>query len=186
MKRMVALLVAGSVTACAPALPVARRPIDPDLQLGALAHRTAFEVEEDSLASAPGDDGPASAPVDVGDPATDAGGTSTTDTDTDTAQRQRNALVWSGVALMALGGAGTIGFSTAGQITESRLDGAYASGLSRDRDERLRDAGLLSNRLAYASASIGVIGLALLAIGYGLDYTVCGALSKKRKKCRNR
>lgn len=209
MKRSLSLLlVAGlGLTGCRAAVPLPPRPVEPDLQLGAMAHRTDFELAESQTsrvsgreAVMPEEEGPAPPPP-AGDPAAGTAGSATTGggsedppwptgvdrLDNDKDQQRRLALFWSGVGILAAGLVSTAAFMTTGQVVEARLDEGYdEGGLSRDREQRLRRMGTVSNQAAIVSGGVSVIGLALLLAGYGLDYSVCGKLAKRRKKCRKR
>ena len=167
----VAVLCA-SLTACAPAMQgmqhTTPRPLAPDLQLGRLAERTAFEQTD-----AAGQPLAASSDDDL--------------KDEDDAQRKRKALFIAGVAASALGGAMAIGFGAAGQITENQLDKGYGDGLTRAGEADFRDRGEAFNGVAIGGAALAVVGLGLTAIILGIDHRECGTLIKKRhKECRER
>jgi hypothetical protein len=72
-------------------------------------------------------------------------------------QRTRNGLFWTGVALAAIG-----------------------------RESTLRDRGKGFNIGASVTGSMALVGIAMLAIVYGVDYARCGTIAKRRKDCRPR
>jgi hypothetical protein len=106
----------------------------------------------------------------------------------DKRQRTRTALFWTGIALVAIGGAGMIGFSSIGEATEDKLLKGYDDGsLTRARDDQLRTRGELMNGLAIGSAGLALVGLAFSAIAFGVDWTRCGTLAKRRRRpCRDK
>ncbi len=161
-----------SLDACAPAMtpmtPISRPParvLSPELQMGRLAERTAFEQQDAS-----------GAPLDSGRSAD--GGLH----DADAAQGKRTAAFIGGVVAASLGGALAIGFGAAGQITERQLDRGYDEGLTRSEETDLRDRGKAVNGVAIGGAALAVVGIGLTAIILGIDYNRCGKLIKKRRK----
>jgi hypothetical protein len=101
----------------------------------------------------------------------------------DKRQRARKALFWTGIVFTAIGGAGTIGFAAAGEGTENQLANGYEDGtLTRARDDQLRTRGEIMNGLAIGSAGLTLVGIAFAAIAYGVDYTRCGTLAKRRRR----
>lgn len=106
----------------------------------------------------------------------------------DKRQRARTALFWTGIALVAIGGAGMIGFSAIGEATEDKLHKGYDDGsLTRARDDQLRTRGEAMNGLAIGSAALAFVGLAFSAIAFGVDWTRCGKLAKRRRRpCRDK
>jgi hypothetical protein len=215
VKRSLALLAIVGMTTmgCRAAAPIVR-PVDPDLQIAGLAHRTDFETGETrsrtgASAFETADEEPASAEIgpepapaentaaadgtvvdeDVGpNPYRDDGNwpSNIDRLDTDKHQKQRSALFWSGVVLLAVGAAATAGLMAGGQIVESRLNDGYEGSMSREREQRLRGAGDTANQMTWVTGGVSIVGLGLLLAGYGLDYSVCGKLAKRRKKCRGR
>jgi hypothetical protein len=208
------LVLALTLAGCRAAAPLPRL-VDPDLQVGSMAHRTDFELgpEEEDTPSMAGDaraeEGPPSpeetleppvptdsVPADEEEPgrrsrlrafSSDELTTGDADKlDDDKDQRRRTALFWSGVAILAVFAGTTAGMMATGQIVENRLNDGYDAALSRDREQRLRDTGKVTNQVAIVTGGISLLGLALLLAGYGLDYSVCGKMAKRRKKCRNR
>lgn len=185
MKRSaVALFVALNVVGCASMPLQARtpRPLPTELRVGRLSETTAFERGQPDGSDASSDFGSSDpTPVDDGAPAQADGA----DHDTDDDQDLRKALFIAGVVASAVGGAMAIGFGAAGQITENRLDDAYASGLSRADESDFQDRGKAFNGVAIGGAAIAVVGISLTTVVLGLDYTRCGNLLKKRRKeCR--
>jgi hypothetical protein len=106
----------------------------------------------------------------------------------DKRQRARTALFWTGIALVAIGGAGIIGFSAIGEATEDKLHNGYDDGsLTRARDDQLRTRGELMNGLAIGSAALAIVGLAFSSIAFGVVWTRCGKLAKRRRRpCRDK
>lgn len=168
-----------SVAVCAPmfacVLGPAPRTIAPDpaAMYGARTHRTAFE---DPTAPAPAPAaiaGPAPAPADTPAPADDD-------------QRKRTGVFWGGVATAAVGGAMLTAFGIGGRVTQAQLKNGYDDAdLTYDREDTLRDRGKTFNALAGAGAGIAIVGAAMAAIVYGIDYSRCGTLAKRRKDCRS-
>ncbi|MBX7081794.1 MAG: hypothetical protein K1X88_21500 [Nannocystaceae bacterium] len=102
-------------------------------------------------------------------------------------QRTRNGLFWTGVALAAIGGAAFVGTAVGGRVTQAQLDKGYRNDdLTIDRESTLRDRGKGFNIGASVTGSIALVGIALLAIVYGVDYARCGTIAKRRKDCRPR
>lgn len=104
----------------------------------------------------------------------------------DERQRTRKALFWTGVALGAVGGAGALGTGIGGYAVQRRLDSRYDDGdLSRYDETRLNDAGDALNTTAIVSVAIGLVGLGMAAIVYGIDHAACGELARRkhRREC---
>lgn len=161
-------LLAGSLTACAPALSYTQRPtpraLPSDLQVGRLAERTTFEQTDASGER-----------IDTSDDLSDGD-------DSQKQQRRRKGAFVGGVVASAIGGAMAIGFGAAGQITENQLDDGYNDGLTRTEETDLRDRGKAFNGVAIGGAALAVAGLALTAIVLGIDHGECGELIKSRRK----
>lgn len=177
--RLAALAPIALLTACTTVVmgvpPPA--PIAPDLRVGAMGQRTAFETTDDGpVAEPPGVDEEDLEPNDVfeGDEPTSAGAGPHGN------QRARTAVFWTGIALAAAGGAGVVGLSSAGYVAQQRIDEGYERGMTRARAQRLQDAGENFNRAAIASAGVALVGIAMAAIAFGLDYTACGKLTRRR------
>lgn len=102
-------------------------------------------------------------------------------------QRTRNGLFWTGVALAAIGGAAFVGTAVGGRVTQGQLNKGYRNDdLTIDRESTLRDRGKGFNIGASVTGSIALVGIAMLAIVYGVDYARCGTIAKRRKDCRPR
>lgn len=176
---LLALLTSGctAVTALPP-------PISPDLRVGKMADRTDFELGAEPGPSEPGVDREELHPADI---AVDEPFEAPDEAHRN--QRARKAVFWTGVALTALGTAATITTATAGQVTEKRLADAYEDGnLSLAREDRLTGAGETLNKAAIGSAGVALVGLAMAVISFGLDYTACGKLARRRSQrdCQRR
>jgi hypothetical protein len=231
MRRIFACITALSVLGCS--APTIATTVPPDLELGRLGQRTAFELGPPATpaptpAPAPpgpppaGDPGRQPAPDPPGPPPSapppgtppDTEPTTSADAipagpaeasadrgppgpmqpdaplqdpaEPDKRQRARTGLFWTGIVLTAVGGGGTIAFAAVGEGTEDQLNRAYGDGsLTRARRSQLEDRGEIMNGLAIGSAALTLVGIALASIAYGVDYTRCGKLAKRRRKpCR--
>jgi hypothetical protein len=175
MKRLAAACTAIALAGCSVNAISVPRPIPADLELGRLGEKTNFETGRDSEPAAPATTETAASP--------DAD--SNSQHEPDKGQRARVGVFWAGIALTAAGGGSTIAMAVTGEATQKQLTDGYADGsLTRAREEQLTGRGELVNKLAVASATLALIGVALAAIAYGVDYTRCGKLAKRRKKCR--
>ncbi len=246
MTRIAAIVTALSMLACAPTTVATTTTsiVPPDLELGRLGERTAFERGERLAAAqapapapatpppnpasptppgtvpdtagpdpgetqpqpstqpkSPSDVGSAPAPAPEGEP---GGSAPTADRkhdeslepdaplddpgEPDRRQRARTGLFWTGIVLTAIGGAGLIAFSAAGEGIEDSLHRGYRDGdLTRERDDKLRNRGEIMNGLAIGSAALTLVGVAFATIAFGVDWTRCGKLAKRRRKpCRER
>jgi hypothetical protein len=90
-------------------------------------------------------------------------------------------LLWTGVALASVGAVGTIGFGIAGRVTQEKIDDGFDEGMTRAELDDLESRGETWNALAITSASIGIAGVV-----YGVDYTRCGPLAPKKRRCADR
>ena len=146
------------VTACATASPVVRtRPLDRSLYVGSMGQTTRFERT-----------GPRAAP--------------------DQGLKHPNASAISFVVATVLGSvaaAGALAFGIAGTVTDRKLQDGYDNGLTLDEQNRLRDRGELFNDLTIGLGVTGLVSLTAAAIIYGVDYTRCGHLARKRRKCED-
>jgi len=98
-----------------------------------------------------------------------------------------HAVLWTGVVLTALGGAGLIGFGGASFATDSKLSRGYAEdGLSREEADTLISRGETLNTATIISASVGLLGALLAVTAYGVEYTNCGPLALKSRRCSER
>jgi hypothetical protein len=165
MRRAALSLALVGSTACASLEPTTSvRPIDRDLLVGGMAQTTRFESEGKQQADDRGLGG---------QPDRSAKG-----------QRARTGVFWAGIAMLGVGGASAVSLAIAGEVSQRQLDKGYEEGdLTRERDSTLRDRGELTNKLSIAAVTIGIVGLAMAAIAYGLDYSNCGTLAKRRKGC---
>lgn len=177
MKRMLPLgPLLLSIACVAAPMPVTYAP-DPATLYGAKAHRTAFE---DPTAAAP-------APAATVGPAPRDTATDTSDNDPAKHQRARTGVFWGGIAATAVGGVLLTAFGIGGRVTQSQLAKAYDDAdLTYAREDKLADRGKLFNALAGAGAGIAIVGIAMASIAYGLDYSRCGTLAKRRKDCKPR
>ncbi len=144
------------VTACASARPVVRtRPLDRALLVGTMGQTTRFERSHPR-------------------PTSDQG------------LRHPKASTVAFVIATALGSAaaaGTLAFGIAGTVTDRKLQDRYTSGLSLAEQNDLRDRGELFNDLTIGLGVTALVSLTAAAIVYGVDYTRCGHLARKRRKC---
>jgi hypothetical protein len=98
-----------------------------------------------------------------------------------------HAVLWTGVVLASLGGAGLIGFGAAGLATNRKLDkGLLEEGITRDERQTLVDRGETLNTATIVSASVGLLGALMAVTAYGVEYTNCGPLAPKRRRCSER
>ncbi|MCA9660918.1 MAG: hypothetical protein KC486_21425 [Myxococcales bacterium] len=98
-----------------------------------------------------------------------------------------HAVLWTGVVLASLGGAGLVGFGAAGLATNRKLDkGLLEEGISRDDRQTLVDRGETLNTATIVSASVGLLGALMAVTAYGVEYTNCGPLAPKRRRCSER
>lgn len=173
MIRTLALTTACATLGCAFTATPARYAPDPATLYGAKAHRTAFEDPTQTAPVPTATAGPA--PRDPGPNESDGA----------KAQRTRTGLFWAGIATTAVGAAMLTAFGIGGRATQGQLAKAYDDAdLSYDREETLRDRGKVFNALAGAGAGIALVGLATAAVVYGIDYSRCGTLAKRRKDCK--
>jgi len=174
--KLHALTVAIAMAVGCASAPTLTTAPDPARMYGAVAHRTAFE--EGQGAQAP-----------VAEPAPVAGPTPRAPTDVtepEKGQGARTGIFWAGVAATALGAAMLTGFGIGGRVTQAQLEDGYGDGdLSYAREEKLRDRGTVFNQVAGAGAGIAIVGIAVTAIVYGVDFSRCGTLAKRRKDCKS-
>lgn len=168
--RLAVLSLVGSV-GCAVGQPTAMRTLDPSLEVGRLAARTSFE--QPATASA----------TDLPDLPTKPGEAD----GNDRAQRARRGVFVAGAVLTGLGAGTTLAFGVAGRVVQFQLKKAYEDGVTHAHESYLRRHGAAYNKVAIAGASIGVVGVVMMVVAAGLDYTRCGNLTqKKHKDCRPR
>jgi hypothetical protein len=161
MRALCRASVVGLVPAvgCTSLQPQITAPIEPSPTLGAMTKRTAFERE---------------------------GRDASRD---DSATKKRNVtppLFWTGVAVASLGAVGTVGFGIAGRVTQEKIDDGFNEGMTRAELDDLESRGETWNTLAITSASIGIAGAVLAMVVYGVDYTRCGPLAPKKRRCADR
>jgi len=161
MRALSRALVVGlvPVVGCASLQPQITQPIEPSQTLGAMTETTAFEREGR-------------------DPSLD-----------DSAASKRKVtppLFWTGIAVASLGAVGTIGFGIAGRVAQKKIDDGFDEGMTRAELDDLESRGETWNTLAITSASIGIAGAVLAMVVYGVDYTRCGPLAPKKRRCADR
>jgi hypothetical protein len=156
IRRLVSLPLAACI-ACSAAPSTSLRTIDPGLMVGRSAQPTEFERRE---------------PVEGAEPA-----------DPQKHQKARTFTFWTGVVLAAVGGAGTVAFAATGRSFQHKLDDGYETSMTRAQERRYQDRGELMNGLAVGFGAVGLVGLLTAAISLGVDYTLCGTISKRRKNC---
>jgi hypothetical protein len=157
MIRRLAPLPLAACIACSTAPSTSYRTIDPGLMVGRSAEPAPFEGRDDP---------------DIADPV-----------DPGRHQKARTIVFWTGVAMAAVGGAGTIGFAATGRAFEHKLARGYETSLTRAEEERYQNRGELMNGLAVGSGAVGLVGLLTAAVALGIDYTLCGKIAKRRKGC---
>ena len=137
----------------------ARAPRVAQLSVGKMDERTNFESERNNHE------------LELSDPDGDGDGKKK--------GRVTPVLFWTGM----LGTGGTIGFGVAGKLTEDKLEDGYEDGLTRAEERKLIDRGDTYNSLMIGSAAVGLVGLGVAALVYGIDYTRCGPLAPKKRRC---
>ncbi len=172
--RWLALPLA-ALTGCATASAPSPRLLPPDLRLGSLSERTAFEdpaVESSTTGSRDAPD----------DRARDEG-----PRDTPKKRRRRKVLFFLGAGAAGFGGLGVVGFGIGGRVVQGQLDRGYdEQTLTRSEEDTLTTTGEVMNGLAIGSAVIGLAGVILAATAYGIDHARCGDLPPRRKRCPDR
>ncbi len=169
--RLLAIACLGLTTACATfEAPGRDAPIDSRLHIvPVLAARTSIEAD-----SAP-------ATSDTSD---------TSDTDNGRSGKRvtaTHAVLWTGVVLASLGGAGLIGFGATGLATDRKLIRGYEEdGLTHEEQDTLIERGEAMNTATIISASVGLLGALIAVTAYGVEYTKCGRLAPKRRNCDKR
>ncbi|HFE44840.1 MAG TPA: hypothetical protein ENJ18_04990 [Nannocystis exedens] len=98
-----------------------------------------------------------------------------------------HAVLWTGVALASLGGAGLLGFGATSLATDRKLSRGYEEdGLTHDEQDTLIKRGEAMNTATIVSASVGLLGALIAVTAYGVEYTKCGRLAPKRRRCDER
>ncbi len=175
------LPLSGCANSQVTARPITR--VDPRLNVGEMGTRTSFELR--TLVAADQDPLPASGER---EPA-------------DEPRRERSKkksatkpIFIAGVILSAVGGIGTLAFGTGGLIVERQLtDRLYnrldpeksADAFTEQEYNDLEKVGELMNVLAITSVVIGLVGMTMAVTAYGYDYTHCGSLAPKRRRCED-
>lgn len=168
-----------------------RAVLDPIDLPGAMAQRTSFE----GPAPAAGSDATVRGGVGSGgdDKAMggEGGGGKTgpvqPDAGSDRQQRVRTGLFWAGIAFTVIGGATLLASGIGGRVTQAQLKKGYDNESLTHADERkYHTRGDIFNALSGAGAGVMIVGGGVAAITFGVDYSRCGALAKrkKRKDCR--
>lgn len=96
------------------------------------------------------------------------------------------ALFIAGIVVGAIGAAGMIAMSSASYGLDRKLDRGYQEGISREDAQTIADRGEAMNTGAIVSASVGLAGFLTAITVYGIDYTRCGPLAPKRRRCDER
>lgn len=96
------------------------------------------------------------------------------------------ALFIAGIIVGAIGAAGMISMSAASYGLDRKLDRGYEDGITRDEAETIAERGDAMNTGAIVSASVGLAGFLTAITVYGVDYTRCGPLAPKRRRCDER
>lgn len=144
----------------------APRLLSPNLHIGALDQRTAFELDEGEPTPAARDQAPEDR------------------ADTPKKRRRRKGLFFLGVGAAGLGALGTLGFGIGGRVVQAQIANGYDDGsLTRDRADSLTTTGEVMNGLTIGSAVLGLAGVILAATVYGIDHARCGDLPPRRTRC---
>lgn len=105
------------------------------------------------------------------------------DSDSGKNKKVTPALFWTGVILGSLGTVGLAGFGGAAEFQEGRLRRGYDEGITNTEANDLISRGETYNSLAIASATVGIVGWALAIVVAGIDYSRCGPMAPKSRKC---
>lgn len=109
------------------------------------------------------------------------------DAGSDRHQRARTGLFWAGVAVAVIGGATLLASGIGGRVTQAQLKNGYDDeSLTHDDERKLHTRGDVFNALAGTGGGLLIVGGGVAAISFGVDYSRCGALAKrkKRKDCK--
>jgi hypothetical protein len=151
-------LILAASTACAATAPVLSRPHSSHAGIGAMGERTHFEQTQLTA------------------PDHSSRGTPTR------AETRRKNLFWTGLALAGIGTVSFIGFGIGGRIVQKQIDDGYDDGsLTRSEEDKLANRGELMNGIAIGAAVVGVAGIILASVTYGIDRSQCGQLGPKRE-----
>ncbi|HWB76955.1 MAG TPA: hypothetical protein VG755_18435 [Nannocystaceae bacterium] len=165
-----------------------RAVLDPIDLPGAMAQRTAFEGP-----AAAGSDASVRGGVGSGGDDEAMGGASSKpgpveqDAGSDRQQRVRTGLFWAGVAVAVIGGATLLASGIGGRVTQAQLKKGYDDEtLTHDDERKLHTRGDIFNALAGTGGGLLIVGGGVAAISFGVDYSRCGTLAKrkKRKDCK--
>jgi hypothetical protein len=182
-RRATALALALSVTVagCASARATPVPVIDARLHVGEMGTRTNFELRQLVAQSSPA---PQGASDDFAPPKKKK-----------KKKKEKWAstpIFWVGVVLSVVGASGTIAFGTGGLLIEKDLTSKLYDSLG-PVDERemfseaeyneLNDRGQVFNALAITSVVVGLVGMVMSVSAYGYEYTHCGPLAPKRRRC---
>jgi hypothetical protein len=162
-----------------------RAAIDPANVAGAVVKRTSFEGPEPDATVRGG-----------GSSRRDSKALGTTDTKpnpvkgdpgNDQQQRLRRGFFWAGIALTAIGGATFVASAVGGRITQAQLQKGYdRETITHDQEKTYHTRGDVFNALTATGATLLIVGVGTASISFGIDYSRCGSLAKrKRKDCRN-
>jgi len=100
------------------------------------------------------------------------------------AREPTELVFWTGVILAAVGGGAALALGTTARITERQvINGFDGDGLSRDRLDQLGDRGAALNTASLAAGALGLVGAVMATTAYGVEYTRCGKLAPKRRRC---
>jgi hypothetical protein len=161
-----------------------RAAIDPARVSGAVAKRTSFEgPEPDATVRGGGSSRRDSKALGTTDTKPNP---VTTDPGTDKQQRVRKGFFWAGIALTAIGGATFLATAIGGRITQAQLQKGYDhETLTHDQEKTYHVRGDVFNALTATGATLLFVGIGTAAISFGVDYSRCGSLARrKRKDCR--
>ena len=156
--RLVPCLLAVALSACAASSRTPVRTIDPSLHVGTMGAQNRFEREMRR-------------PVDTSAPP---------------ATKATPVLFWTGATLAVVGAAGTIGFGVAGNLMNNKVENGFDGEFTNEEFDRYQDRGNAFNKATIGSAVVGLVGLSIAAIVYGIDYTRCGPLAPARRQCQQR
>ena len=185
--RMLVAALAVVTSGCVSMQSMPTASIDPIALPGALVQRTSFEGPGAAPAAGP------DAQVRGGGKSSDASGGGDDkpmrvrgEPGTEQQQRTRKALFWAGIAFTVIGGATLLATGIGGRVTQGQLTKGYDDEtLTHDEEKTLRNRGETFNALAGAGGGVMIVGAGVAAITFGIDYTRCGSIAKrKRKDCK--
>jgi hypothetical protein len=97
--------------------------------------------------------------------------------------RVSRPLFWTGIVLGAVGTGMLAGFGIDGAVTERKIERGYENGFTRAERDRLEDRGGTDNVLAATGAATAAVGFAIALVMLGVDYSRCGPLAERRRRC---